>query len=89
MIPKGIKVLRSSRNYSEAYTIKTLKECCPAHGYHCEYEAECLERFDAKDWLVYKSERVGLRSEVTDTQRYCDWMPELTIGREKGYARGD
>ena len=90
-LPKGIKVLRASRNYSEAYTVRTLKECCPAHGYHCEHEAECQERYDEKcgEWPTYKSLIVRLNPEITDIQRYSDWIPQLAIRKVTANARAD
>jgi len=91
MLPKGIRVLRSSRKYSEAYITETLNECCPAHQYRCGYEAECQELYDEKcgEWPTYKSLIVRLNPEITDIQRYSDWIPQLAIRKVTANARAD
>ena len=91
MIPKGIRVLRSSRKYSEAHIVKTLNECCPAHHYQCGYEVECQELYDEKcgEWLTHKSLIVRLNPEITDMQRYSDWIPQLAIRKVTANARAD
>ena len=80
MLPKGIRLLRSGIKRSEAHTVRTLNECCAAHLGGCGYEAECEALYDARcgEWPLYKPTVVRLCREITDTQKYSTWVPQIS-----------
>lgn len=57
-----------------------LEECCQRHP-GCRHRAECKKLHSTlTDFIPYKRERTSTPRYRTDTQRYADYLPMLSLG---------